>query len=198
MIAVREFSSGAECIAHAQALRQKFYRQQRKVKAVAAPEPKIEAPSVPVELIVKDRPNKKIPSPPRRLTVRRDLNIWERFPTDFNAHVVAYRRYLLQKEMQAANQNEDLVLEDRKPISEIVNEVLRKFPGITWDDIKSRRRNDKFVKPRQIIAYEIHRQRKDLSYPSIGRIMGGRDHTTVLHSVRKIESMKAAAGALIR
>ena len=44
----------------------------------------------------------------------------------------------------------------------------------------------KIVKPRQIAMYIL---RKDLkcSFPFIGRKLGGRDHTTVMHSCDKIE-----------
>ena len=49
----------------------------------------------------------------------------------------------------------------------------------------SRRRN--LVDARQIAMY-ITRNMTDLSYPEIGRAFGDRDHTTVIHAVRKIES----------
>ena len=37
------------------------------------------------------------------------------------------------------------------------------------------------------ISMYVFRQLTDLSYPSIARLFGGRDHTTVIHSVEKIE-----------
>ena len=49
----------------------------------------------------------------------------------------------------------------------------------------SRRRN--LVDARQIAMY-VTRNKTDLSYPEIGRAFGDRDHTTVIHAVRKIES----------
>ena len=49
---------------------------------------------------------------------------------------------------------------------------------------KSRQRP--LVTARQIAMYVV-RERTDLSYPAIGRLFGGRDHTTVMHAVAKIE-----------
>ncbi|MFA6446259.1 MAG: helix-turn-helix domain-containing protein, partial [Candidatus Paceibacterota bacterium] len=43
------------------------------------------------------------------------------------------------------------------------------------------------VKPRQIIMYLL-REDFNISYPSIGEKMGGRDHTTVIHSCDKIKA----------
>lgn len=46
----------------------------------------------------------------------------------------------------------------------------------------SRKREDAW--PRQEAMYEVFMQCPHLSFPQIGRIMGGRDHTTILHGVR--------------
>jgi len=43
------------------------------------------------------------------------------------------------------------------------------------------------VKPRQLIMY-ILREDFGISYPSIGEKLGGRDHTTVIHSCEKIRN----------
>nr|WP_246800079.1 helix-turn-helix domain-containing protein [Rhizobium leguminosarum] len=71
-------------------------------------------------------------------------------------------------------------------------EVLAHFKFITIKDLKGPRRETEVVRARQIAMYELHTQRDDLSYPGIGRIFGNRDHTTVLHAVRKIQAMKEA------
>ncbi|UFS83192.1 hypothetical protein LPB79_13140 [Rhizobium sp. T136] len=83
----------------------------------------------------------------------------------------------------------DMAIMPRRPTKHIIADVLENFPGVTWDDLKSKHRTHDVVYPRQLCMYEVHRQRKDMSYPAIGRLFGGRDHTTVLHAVRKIESM---------
>jgi chromosomal replication initiator protein len=49
----------------------------------------------------------------------------------------------------------------------------------------SKTRRKDVVKPRQIIMYLL-RQEYDISYPVIGEKLGGRDHTTVIHSFEKI------------
>jgi chromosomal replication initiator protein len=55
-------------------------------------------------------------------------------------------------------------------------------------DIKSEKRIRKLSLPRQICMYLI-RKRLLLSLPEIGKFMGGRDHTTVMHAVEKITSL---------
>jgi chromosomal replication initiator protein len=47
------------------------------------------------------------------------------------------------------------------------------------------------ARPRQAAMY-LAKQLTTRSYPDIGRRFGGRDHTTVLHAVRKIEELKAS------
>ena len=47
-------------------------------------------------------------------------------------------------------------------------------------------RKKEIIKPRQIIMY-ILREDFSISYPSIGEKLGGRDHTTVIHSCVKIK-----------
>lgn len=78
--------------------------------------------------------------------------------------------------------------EPKKPVKQIIEEVLSGFPGVTWEEVKSIRRTNRLVKPRQMCMYELYRQRPDLSFPSLGRIFGGRDHTTILHSVNKVRA----------
>ncbi|MNE52051.1 Chromosomal replication initiator protein DnaA [compost metagenome] len=45
------------------------------------------------------------------------------------------------------------------------------------------------VRPRQIAMYAIRQLCPHMSFPAIGRLLGGRDHTTVLHGVKKIEAL---------
>jgi chromosomal replication initiator protein len=66
--------------------------------------------------------------------------------------------------------------------------VLAKFPQVTLADLKSNRRTAKVVLPRQIGMY-LCKELTNKSYPDIGRRFGGRDHSTVIHSVRKITEM---------
>lgn len=80
--------------------------------------------------------------------------------------------------------------EGKRPVAEIVASVLENFPDVTWEEVKGIRRQRNLIIPRQLCMYEVARQRPDLSLPRIGKIFGGRDHTTILHAVRKL---KAAA-----
>jgi hypothetical protein len=64
--------------------------------------------------------------------------------------------------------------------------------GVTATDIISERRSAKIVKPRQIAMY-LAKRITLRSLPEIGRRFGGRDHTTVLHAVRKIEGLIATS-----
>ena len=81
---------------------------------------------------------------------------------------------------------------EKRAISEIVREVLVDFPGITWEEIKGVRRERRLIEPRHRCMAAIYEQRQDFSLPAIGRIFE-RDHTTVLHAIRKFETERAAS-----
>jgi len=66
---------------------------------------------------------------------------------------------------------------------EIVSVVASKH-GVTEPEIYSARRYKRIVHARQEIMYEIAK-RKGWSLPRIGSFLGGRDHTTVLHGIRR-------------
>lgn len=65
----------------------------------------------------------------------------------------------------------------------IITIVIGVF-GISWQDIRSQRRDRKVMRPRQA-AYALLKQFTWLSFPEIGARLGGRDHTTILHGVRQ-------------
>ncbi|HOP80570.1 MAG TPA: chromosomal replication initiator protein DnaA, partial [Armatimonadota bacterium] len=65
--------------------------------------------------------------------------------------------------------------------------VSRKFE-VSVDDLVGTRRNQEIVIARQVAMY-LSRQLTNASLPSIGRAFGGKDHTTVLHSIQKIEKL---------
>ena len=58
--------------------------------------------------------------------------------------------------------------------------------GLTVEELISHKRHKRFRGARQDAAYEI-RHRLEYSYPKIGRIMGGRDSTTIIYYVRQRE-----------
>lgn len=63
--------------------------------------------------------------------------------------------------------------------------------GVNRVEFISHRRNAPMVRVRQIAMY-LARDLTPQSFPTIGRIMGGRDHTTILHGCRKIQGLMAA------
>ena len=66
----------------------------------------------------------------------------------------------------------------------IINTVAEHY-GISPEDITSKRRNSEFVLPRQIVMY-LCRQLTDVSYINVGKILGKKDHTTIIHGDKKI------------
>jgi len=80
---------------------------------------------------------------------------------------------------------------DRKvTIDEIQRRVAEHF-NIRVADMHSARRARAVARPRQVAMY-LAKQLTARSLPEIGRKFGGRDHTTVMHAVRKIEELKSS------
>jgi hypothetical protein len=67
--------------------------------------------------------------------------------------------------------------------------TVSKFMLVSIDDMKSERRLQKSTRARQIAMW-LCKQLTPQSYPSIGRHFGGRDHTTCLHAVRRIDELR--------
>ncbi len=72
-------------------------------------------------------------------------------------------------------------------IEEIQKKVAEHF-SIRLSDMSSARRARAVARPRQIAMY-LSKQLTSRSLPEIGRTFGGRDHTTVMHAVSRIESL---------
>ena len=66
----------------------------------------------------------------------------------------------------------------------IINVVSEHF-NIKPEDICSKKRNSEFVQPRQIVMY-LCRELTATSYVNIGKLLGKKDHTTIIHGVNKI------------
>jgi len=84
----------------------------------------------------------------------------------------------------------NIIKNSAKPKKNIsVKDVIRvvsDFYNIQENYIYEKTRKKEVVKPRQVIMY-ILREDLNISYPSIGEKLGGRDHTTVIHSCEKIK-----------
>ena len=76
----------------------------------------------------------------------------------------------------------------RITIEEIQKRVAEHF-NIRMSDMHSARRARAVARPRQVAMY-LAKQLTSRSLPEIGRKFGGRDHTTVMHAVRKIDELR--------
>lgn len=84
-----------------------------------------------------------------------------------------------------------VVKQNARPTKNIpIEEVVRKisdYYNIDPESIYKKTRKKEVVLPRQVIMF-ILREDFNISYPSIGDKLGGRDHTTVIHSCEKIKN----------
>jgi chromosomal replication initiator protein len=74
-------------------------------------------------------------------------------------------------------------------IAEIQERVAEHF-GIWLGEMRSGRRFRRVARPRQVAMY-LARELTGRSLPAIGRAFGGRDHTTILHALRRVEALMA-------
>lgn len=72
-------------------------------------------------------------------------------------------------------------------VDAVIEAVCRHF-GIRASEIKSKKRSSSILKPRQAAMY-LARKLTQASLPEIGKAFGGKDHTTVMHSIRVTEEM---------
>jgi chromosomal replication initiator protein len=70
-------------------------------------------------------------------------------------------------------------------VKHVVSKIAE-FYGIDEESIYEKTRRREVVRPRQVIMY-ILREDFSVSYPTIGNKLGGRDHTTVIHSCEKVK-----------
>ncbi|MFA7244268.1 MAG: chromosomal replication initiator protein DnaA [Patescibacteria group bacterium] len=81
------------------------------------------------------------------------------------------------------------IIEDRRTTITpdlIIREICKYF-HVPVEDLLGRKRNKEIVRPRQVAMYLL-RHEASLSFPEIGREMGGKDHTTIMHGCTKVES----------
>jgi len=70
---------------------------------------------------------------------------------------------------------------------ELIIREVHKYYQIPIEDLLGKKRTKEIVVPRQITMYLL-RHEASLSYPEIGREMGGKDHSTIMHGCSKIEA----------
>ncbi len=84
----------------------------------------------------------------------------------------------------------DLFNPGEKPISiEMIQKTISDYYGLRVQELKSKNNSRSITLPRQISMY-LAKQLTGASLPQIGREFGGKHHTTVLHSVTKIQQLR--------
>ena len=90
-----------------------------------------------------------------------------------HAHICAYWRHVS--------------LTSEKPPVDAIKKWTALETGVSLESMVGNRRFRPMAHARQLAMFRLHRLRQDLSLPAIGRHLGGKDHTTVLHAIRKAE-----------
>lgn len=90
--------------------------------------------------------------------------------------------------------NSKFMVGARLTVDKIQRSVAEEFK-ITMDDMVSKRRARAVARPRQVAMY-LCKQMTKRSLPDIGRRFGGRDHTTVMHAVKRITQLRSEDAVL--
>lgn len=87
----------------------------------------------------------------------------------------------------------DLIVQSKRTVRhEDILKAVSEFYGVSETDLVKKGRKKEVAHPRQIAMY-LMRTELDTPLSSIGSFFGGRDHTTVLHAVEKIEKNKESS-----
>jgi chromosomal replication initiator protein len=84
---------------------------------------------------------------------------------------------------------------ERKITVEEIQRRVAEHYNIRLSDMIGPKRLRSYARPRQVAMY-LCKQLTSRSLPEIGRRFGGRDHTTVMHGVRRIEELKSSDGQI--
>ena len=82
-----------------------------------------------------------------------------------------------------------LALQDKLVTIDNIQKTVADYYKIKMADILSKRRSRSVARPRQV-AMALAKELTNHSLPEIGNAFGGRDHTTVIHAVRKVEQLR--------
>ena len=83
-------------------------------------------------------------------------------------------------------------IQGRQVSIENIQKVVAEYFNMKISDLLSKRRNRSIARPRQV-AMALAKELTSHSLPEVGDAFGGRDHTTVLHACRKIDSLKGSS-----
>jgi chromosomal replication initiator protein len=105
-------------------------------------------------------------------------------------NIIACQTQFKNREL-SLNEIRNILKNNTKPkkllsVKDVVKTVSE-FYNLTEDAIYNKTRRKEVVRPRQVVMY-ILREDFSVSFPSIGDKLGGRDHTTVIHSYNKIRN----------
>ena len=133
--------------------------------------------------------------------IKFDKSILEFLAKKINSNVRelegAYRRLIAHSELvnspitiETAKQllHDLLRANDRKITVEEIQKKVANYFNIRFNDMVSVRRSRVVARPRQVAMY-LSKTHTPKSLPEIGRLFGGRDHTTVMHAVKKVEEL---------
>ncbi|KPC50197.1 chromosomal replication initiator protein DnaA [Amantichitinum ursilacus] len=112
--------------------------------------------------------------------------------------VLAYARFTNQPlTLEAAKEalRDILAAGNRQITVENIQKTVADFYKIKVADMHSKKRTRDIARPRQV-AMALTKELTPMSLPAIGEAFGGRDHTTVLHACRTIESLRSSDGEL--
>jgi len=104
-------------------------------------------------------------------------------------NIIACQTQFKNKEL-SLNEIRNILKNNTKPkkmlsVKDVVKTVSE-FYNLSEDAIYNKTRRKEVVKPRQVVMF-ILREDFNVSFPSIGEKLGGRDHTTVIHSYNKVK-----------
>ena len=75
---------------------------------------------------------------------------------------------------------------NKEVTGEYIIKVVAEHFDVTVDDITSKKRNSEFVEPRQVVMF-LCKSMTNNSLTNIGKLLNKKDHTTIIHGIRKIE-----------
>jgi hypothetical protein len=79
----------------------------------------------------------------------------------------------------------------RRETPQRIVSIILKLTGLDRRDLMGPRRSVRLARPRQVAMVLMAEHCKGMSLPQIGRMFGGRDHTTVMHAMRVIHALVA-------
>jgi chromosomal replication initiator protein len=105
-------------------------------------------------------------------------------------NIITMQSQLKNKSLSIA-EIKDLIKNTSKPkkmvsVADLIR-IVAEFYGLNTESLCDKTRRKEVVRPRQIAMY-ILREDFSISFPTIGDKMGGRDHTTVIHSCEKVKN----------